>query len=105
MPKPKTECKTHLAPLSDCSKCRFFVSDLPNLPSLVACRRDRLFRARALVNIYIGFCPSLLLLVHRSEVILPARCIHFESRTKNYRAPAVRLSQSSFVEFMEAKTE
>ena len=88
----------------DCPSCRHFVIASQTLP-LVGCRKDRFLRTRVLEQIYIGYCPSLVLLLHRSEYMQPEECDKYEPRSKKQRVKVAVLSLASMEEYKRTVTE
>ena len=88
----------------DCPSCKNYVIASQTLP-LVGCRKDRFLRVRVLEQIYIGYCPSLVLLLHRSEYMPPEGCDKFEARSKKQRVRVAVLSLASMEEYKRTVKE
>ena len=82
----------------DCPSCRNWVIASGSLP-LHGCRKDHLMRACVLAQIYISWCPSPVLLLHRSEYMLPEDCDKFEPRSKKQKVKVGVLSPGELEEY------
>lgn len=58
-------------------------------------------RTRVLEQIYISYCPSLVLLLHRSEYMQPSKCDKYEARSKRQKVKVAVLSPRSLQDWIE----